>query len=237
MARCFVSDAYGGNGKSVQFHPNTTYENFVGGLAPTQTQGGLGLSFAPKPGYLMEASALASANPDRDFLLHIDEINRADLSKILGEAIYLFEPGEQRTIDLPYDFGEPHGDQLSLPSNLHVLGTMNTADRSLAIVDVAVRRRFAFTKLWPQRSVVAAQDDATMTQAFDDLMLIFVEYATSDAFDLVPGHSYFLLSPGLTAAEQLKVTLKPLLEEYLAQGYVGGFSEPIRSYLQWIESL
>ena len=53
----------------------------------------------------------------------------------------------------------------------------------------------------------------------------------------MPGHSYFLLSPGLTAAEQLKVTLKPLLEEYLAQGYVGGFSEPIRSYLQWIESL
>lgn len=237
MAERLVRDAYGGNGKSVQFHPNTTYENFVGGLAPLKTDQGLGLSFAPQPGYLMEAAALASAHPDRDFLLHIDEINRADLSKILGEAIYLFEPGEQRKIDLPYDFGKPHGDQLSLPGNLHVLGTMNTADRSLAIVDVAVRRRFAFTKLWPQRAVVAAQGDATMTQAFDDLMLIFVEYATADAFDLVPGHSYFLLSPGLSTAEQLKVTLKPLLEEYLAQGYVGGFSEPIRSYLQWIESL
>jgi 5-methylcytosine-specific restriction enzyme B len=237
MAERLVHDCYADNGKSVQFHPNTTYENFVGGLAPTQTQQGLGLSFTPNPGYLMEAAARASASPDRDFLLHIDEINRADLSKILGEAIYLFEPGEQREIDLPYDFGEPHGKRLSLPTNLHVLGTMNTADRSLAIVDVAVRRRFAFTKLWPQRAVVAAQGDATMTQAFDDLMLIFVEYATADAFDLVPGHSYFLLSPGLTAAEQLKVTLKPLLEEYLAQGYVGGFSEPIRSYLQWIESL
>ena len=72
MAQRLVHDAYADNGKSVQFHPNTTYENFVGGLAPTQTAGGLGLSFAPKSGYLMEAAALASAHPDRDFLLHID---------------------------------------------------------------------------------------------------------------------------------------------------------------------
>ena len=101
----------------------------------------------------MEAAALASAHPDRDFLLHVDEINRADLSKILGEAIYSSSQassGHDRSS--PYDFGEPPSNSLSLPSNLHVLGTMNTADRSLAIVDVAVRRRFAFTKLWPQRA-------------------------------------------------------------------------------------
>lgn len=197
LARNLVRETYGNNGNSIQFHPNTTYENFVGGLAPAHETTGVGLNFVPKPGYLMEAAAAAAADPKRAYLLHIDEINRADLSKILGESIYLFEPDEQREINLPYDFGEIQGAKLSLPNNLHVLGTMNTADRSLAIVDVAVRRRFAFAKLWPQRQVVEAQGDQTMTDAFAALIDIFVEYATDDALNLVPGHSYFLLTSGL----------------------------------------
>ncbi|MDP9236234.1 MAG: AAA family ATPase [Chloroflexota bacterium] len=232
---------YGGHGHAVQFHPNTTYENFVGGLAPSQTGEGIGLSFAPLPGYLMEAAALAAADPSRDYLLHIDEINRADLSKILGEAIYLLETGDtNRTLTLPYDFGPPFGNQFSLPENLHILGTMNTADRSLAIVDVAVRRRFAFTKLWPQLRVVEAHGGELMKDAFIKLTSIFVEHATDDAFNLIPGHSYFIQDDPTdedAAKRQLKTTLAPLLEEYLSQGYVGGFSEPIRSYLQWIDSL
>jgi 5-methylcytosine-specific restriction protein B len=232
---------YHGNGHTVQFHPNTTYENFVGGLAPTRTDEGLGLSFAPLPGYLMDAAAAAAAEPSRDYLLHIDEINRADLSKILGEAIYLLETGDKnRTLRLPYDFGAPFGNELSLPANLHILGTMNTADRSLAIVDVAVRRRFAFTKLWPQLRVVEAHGGATMQDAFIRLTSIFVEHATDEAFNLIPGHSYFIQDDPADddgARRQLKTTLAPLLEEYLSQGYVGGFSEPIRSYLQWIDSL
>ena len=134
-------------GQTIQFHPNTTYENFVGGLAPLQESGnendGLGFRFAPKTGFLIEAAAEAIQNPSRDYLLHIDEINRADLGKILGEAIYLFEPDPEspREISLAYDFGEPYFRKLQLPNNLHVLGTMNSADRSIAILDVAVRRR------------------------------------------------------------------------------------------------
>jgi 5-methylcytosine-specific restriction enzyme B len=76
-----------------------------------------------------------------------------------------------------------------------------------------------------------------MQQAFKDLVSIFVEHATDDAFPLVPGHSYFLESDEARAKQSLRVNLVPLLEEYLAQGYVGGFAEPIRGYLQGLRSL
>jgi 5-methylcytosine-specific restriction protein B len=104
----------------------------------------------------MQAAREARAQPGNSFLLHIDEINRADLSKVLGEAIFLLEAGEiaPRSLQLPYDFGPPFGRQFEVPINLHILGTMNSADRSIAIVDVAVRRRFAFVKLWPQLRVI-----------------------------------------------------------------------------------
>jgi 5-methylcytosine-specific restriction protein B len=214
-------------------------EAFIGGLAPAIAGGDLGLRFAPSPGFLMEAAAQALSDPDHNHLLHIDEINRADLAKILGEAIFLLEANANahREIDLPYDFGEPFHRKLFLPQNLHVLGTMNSADRSIAIVDVAVRRRFAFVSLWPRMSVVEQHGCATVQQAFRDLVSIFIEHATDDAFPLVPGHSYFLESDETCAKQSLQVNLVPLLEEYLAQGYIGGFAEPIRGYLQRLHSL
>jgi|SRR6516162_117772 len=124
-----------------------------------------------------------------------------------------------------------------LPKNLHILGTMNSADRSIAIVDVAVRLRFGFLSLWPQMSVVQRHGCELMQNAFRDLVSVFVEHASEDAFNLVPGHSYFLESDDTKARTSLKINLAPLLEEYLAQGYVGGFAEPIRGYLQWVRSL
>ncbi len=234
-----LKEEYEERGRSIQFHPNTTYENFVGGLAPTITNADLGLRFAPSPGFLMEAAAQALSDPGHKYLLHIDEINRADLAKILGEAIFLFEANStsDRKIDLAYDFGAPFHRTLFLPTNLHVLGTMNSADRSIAILDVAVRRRFAFLSLWPRMSVVEQYGCALMQQAFKDLISIFVEHASQDAFPLVPGHSYFLESDEVRAKQSLRVNLAPLLEEYLAQGYVGGFAEPIRGYLQRLLSL
>ncbi|MCC6540547.1 MAG: AAA family ATPase [Bryobacterales bacterium] len=230
MAGGLLQDEYAGHGRSIQFHANTTYENFVGGLAPVAAAGEIGLRFAPAPGFLMESAAKALSDPQRNYLLHIDEINRADLGKVLGEAIYLLEPDADRSreIDLPYDFGAPFHRTLRLPGNLHIIGTMNSADRSIAILDVAVRRRFAFVSLWPSRSVV--QGDP-MAEAFERILSIFVEHAPDDMLPLMPGHSYFL------KRESLQVGLVPLLEEYLAQGYVSGFAEHIRSYLQWLRAL
>lgn len=187
----------------------------------------------------MKAAQDALQKPEVPYLLHIDEINRADLSKVLGEAIFLLEPNidEQRKLALPYDFGEPFKDELSLPDNLHILGTMNSADRSIAIVDVAVRRRFAFIKLWPQMKVVQKSGGKLMQTAFMQLVSIFVEHAGEDTLALVPGHSYFLEKDDVKAAKNLKINLVPLLEEYLAQGYVASFADTVRAYLQWIESL
>jgi len=239
MALELLAEEYSGAGRTIQFHPNTTYENFIGGLAPQESGTQLGLTFAPKPGFLMESARRARDIYPRPYLLHIDEINRADLSKILGEGIYLLESQspEQRAIDLPYDFGEPFRAKLELPRNLQILGTMNSADRSIAIVDVAVRRRFAFVSLWPQMSVVEEYGCELMRKAFRRIVSVFIEHAGEDAFSLVPGHSYFLESDEAAAKVSLKVNLAPLLDEYLAQGYVTGFAEPIRTYLQWLQSL
>jgi 5-methylcytosine-specific restriction protein B len=230
---------YAGHGSVIQFHPNTTYENFVGGLAPVSSEKGLGFAFAPCKGALMRAAESASRDPSKPFLLVIDEINRADLGKVLGEAIYLLEPEAEkpREINLAYDFGAPFGAKLQLPSNLHILGTMNSADRSIAIVDVAVRRRFGFVPLWPQADEVSKQGGKLMQEAFQRLLSIFVEYATADAFNLMPGHSYFLVKDDNEAARSLRINLAPLLREYLAQGYVAAFSDSVRAYLQWLESV
>ena len=221
-------------------HPVSREHNLRGlcrRVSPADTKSDLGFRFTPKKGHLIEAAEAASRSL-KPFLLHIDEINRADMSKVLGEAIYLLEADDAtpREVKLGYDFGPPFGSQLQLPKNLHIVGTMNSADRSLAVVDVAVRRRFAFAKLWPQMSVVREGGCDLMQQAFRDLVSIFVEHASDEAFDLMPGHSYFLEKDETRAQQRLKVTLAPLLEEYLTQGYVASFAEPLRSYLQWIES-
>jgi 5-methylcytosine-specific restriction enzyme B len=239
MAMKIMGEDYHNNGTTIQFHPNTTYESFIGGLSPEKNTSELGFHFTPKKGDLMDAIVKALNSSESDYLLHIDEINRADLSKVLGEAIYLFEPRSeiQRKVKLTHDFGTPISNSLQLPGNLHILGTMNTADRSIAIVDVAIRRRFAYLKLWPQMEVVLKNSCPLMQEAFMKTISIFVEYANDEAFNLVPGHSYFLENDPEKAKKSLKVELAPLLEEYLAQGYVASFADSIRGHLQWIESL
>jgi hypothetical protein len=98
------------------------------------------------------------------------------LGKILGEAIFLLEVSSaaQRRVDLPHDFGEPSHRTFFLPANFHIIGTMNSADRSIALVDVAVRRRFAFVSLWPRMSVIEEHGCGLMKQAleWDDVTLI-----------------------------------------------------------------
>lgn len=236
MATQLLRNRYQGHGISIQFHPSTTYEDFIGGLAPIPARGDAGLQFAPKVGYLMDAVRFCLEDPDRPFLLHVDEINRADLSKVLGEAIFLFEPDETpRIVRLAHDFGPPFNQEFSIPKNLHILGTMNSADRSIAILDLAIRRRFAFAQLWPQSKVVKEYGGKICQDVFDRLFSIFLEFATDEAFDLMPGHGYFLAGDE-TARKVLTTALIPLLKEYLKQGYVAGFADEIRAYIDWVDS-
>ena len=233
MAREIIKKIYSDKGTTIQFHPGTTYETFIGGLSPVQGEKDSGLQFIPRPGQLMKAISEAAKDPKRKYLLHIDEINRADLAKVLGEAIFLLEPTEKgREVDVFYDFGAPNNTKLKLPENLHILGTMNSADRSIAILDVAVRRRFAFTSMWPSSEVLETENASEkMKDAFQRLFSIFMEEAPNDAFALMPGHAYFLGNDADTN-KLLNTGLKPLLNEYLLQGYVSGFADEIRAYIE-----
>ena len=131
--------------ETVQFHQSFAYEDFIQGFRPSKE------SFVLKNGIFYSFCQQALAHPGRDFFFIIDEINRGNLSKILGEMMMLIE-GDKRDKRhaLKLTYAEDEGDRFYVPPNLHIIGTMNTADRSLAIVDYALRRRFAFVNLTPE---------------------------------------------------------------------------------------
>lgn len=131
--------------KLVQFHPAYTYEDFFEGYrpAPGATEGTI--SFELRAGPLRQLVNRAREHPDQAFMLIIDEINRANLAKVFGELYFLLEYRDQ-AVDLLYSSDD---EGFTLPTNLYVIGTMNTADRSIALIDAAMRRRFAFVALDP----------------------------------------------------------------------------------------
>ena len=237
LSQNLLRELYNGNGTTIQFHPNTTYETFIGGLFP-ETSGNkeLGLTFSLKKGSLLEAVEAAKKAEPNNYLLVIDEINRADLAKVLGEAIFCLEPYDEREVKLNYHY-ENIGDKLMLPKNLHILGTMNTADRSIAILDVAIRRRFAFVDLWPDISVIEQLGTSESLRIYQSLLSIFIDYANDDSIALMPGHSYFIEYQGMNQIYHMKTNLLPLLKEYLANGYVPSFADNIHSFIQEVESM
>jgi 5-methylcytosine-specific restriction enzyme B len=223
----------------IQFHPARTYEDFVVGLYPRPTTGGL--AFQVRPGDLLRANQAAGSG---EHVLVIDEINRADLGRVLGESILLFEAGEsERAVHLPH-VPEGFPEAFRLHPNLRVLATRNTADRSIARMDVAIRRRFAFVEVWPELDAVAAEGVALATVAFTDTVQTFAEYADDETLRLVPGHAYFLdPRPDLGAggrddrvARRLRLELLPLLRDYLDERLCGGASEQVAGLADRIES-
>lgn len=233
LANEVLQSDFGEHGATVQFHPAVTYETFVAGISPNVHQ--QNLSFEVKAGWLVEAIRAAQ---QKDYLLVIDEINRADLGRVLGEAIYLFEPreikqGKARTVKLSF---APDGqNELSIPSGLYILGTMNSADRSIAILDLAVRRRFAFVDVWPDLDVIQQQGYPLATRAFGQLQDIFAQYAPEDALVLLPGHAYFLADSESELINRLRYELIPLLNEYLQEGRLGSCESELRAYIDWLE--
>jgi 5-methylcytosine-specific restriction protein B len=127
----------------VQFHPSYSYEDFFEGYRPAQTESG-DVTFRLQPGPMRRLASDARADPGTPHILIIDEINRGNLAKIFGELYFLLEYRDD-LIRLQYSPDEP----FSLPPNVYVIATMNTADRSIALVDAAMRRRFAFVEMHP----------------------------------------------------------------------------------------
>jgi 5-methylcytosine-specific restriction protein B len=134
--------------KLIQFHPSYTYEDFFEGFRPEASDDGT-LRFKLTSGPLRQLADDAREHPSTAYILIIDEINRGNLAKIFGELYFLLEYREQR-IRLQYS-----AEDFTLPANLYLIGTMNTADRSIALVDAAMRRRFAFVELHPAKPPVS----------------------------------------------------------------------------------
>lgn len=221
----------------IQFHPNYTYEDFIGGISPCLDGGQL--SYTLKTGIFKSICDTANlyANKNKKFLVIIDEINRADLSSVFGELMYALEYRNEY-ITLP-NFKE----KFTIPSNVYIIGTMNSIDKSLVTFDLALRRRFGFYKIMPQLS---ALDSMLAQYAIDDACLntyiarckdLNAHIANPNSrLQLGPdyqiGHAYFgKIKDFLTVANadsdfSQKITsfdlerlwmyhLEPLIEEYL----------------------
>lgn len=194
----------------VQFHPSYSYEQFVEGLRPEAVNSAI--SFRPVAGLLLDMASRSRRSADSHFLL-LDEMNRANLPRVLGELLYLFEYRDS-SIDLPYTR------QFQLPSNLFFIGTMNTADRNIRSIDAALRRRFDIFECLPDRAVLEryyaehANQVTGLLQGFDALNEALL--ARLDRHHTI-GHTFFM-APVFTPRE-LQTTwdrqIRPLIEEYL----------------------
>ena len=211
--------------KVVQFHPSYSYEDFIQGFRPTPT-GGLEL----RNGVFYQFALLAQKNPERKYVFIIDEINRGNLAKIFGELLMLIEADKRGPkFAIPLTYSENLDEAFYLPDNLCFIGTMNTADRSLAMVDYALRRRFAFVTLDPafdQPTYVAWLKERNasgelITRICDKVGALNADIEKER--DLGPGfrigHSFFCPPDGDSASEEwyrevIDGEIKPLLEEY-----------------------
>lgn len=208
----------------VTFHQSYAYEDFVEGLRPKTEQGdAMVLAFELKPGIFRSLCARAKNDPNNQYVLVIDEINRGNIAKIFGELMTLIEADKRgkQPVELPYS-----KEDFQVPGNLAIIGTMNTADRSIALLDVALRRRFAFLELLPEAELLdginvslAEEDALNIGTCLRNLNQRIVELRGAD-YQI--GHSYFLpLQEIADEVEKLNCLddiwnyqVVPLLKEY-----------------------
>lgn len=202
----------------VTFHPSYSYEDFVEGYKPQGTGTGT-LDLRLTDGVFKRLCRAAATDPDHDYLLLIDEINRGNIPKIFGELITLLERDKRgMTVVLPQS-----GETFSVPANLWVLGTMNTADRSIRLLDAALRRRFAFIELMPDTEPLGGGRVGEL-----DLVIFLAELNTRvariEGREKQIGQS-FLLEDGEPVADaerfalQFRHEILPLLQEYAYEDY------------------
>ncbi|MCK4830961.1 AAA family ATPase [bacterium] len=222
----------------ITFHQSYAYEDFVEGIKPIvdNDEEGLGnISYEVKDGILKQMVKKAMDDPSHHHALFIDEINRANISKVFGELITLIEKDKRMKwneenqawtgglrVKLPYTHSQnPNAPRFGVPVNLHIIGTMNTADRSIALLDTALRRRFDFKEMMPDPLVINEFGTPKIKSGGDEIDLLKLLDALNERIEYLYdrdhqlGHSYFL---NIKTYEELQdAILKkiiPLLQEY-----------------------
>lgn len=208
----------------VQFHQSYSYEDFIRGYRPN-SQGG----FSLKDGVFYKFTQKAISNPDKNYYFIIDEINRGNLSKIFGELMMLIEKdkrGEGYKVSLTY---QENDEKFYIPENLYIIGTMNTADRSLAMVDYALRRRFSFIDIEPafDNQLLKSHFENYLGEEMTSKIITKISRLNKeiekDSLDLGKGyrigHSYFTPTEEIDDVNTwyrniIKVEIEPLIREY-----------------------
>ena len=216
----------------IQFHQSYSYEDFIEGYRPTEN------GFIIKKGSFYKFCKLAEDDDENDYFFIIDEINRGNLSKIFGELFMLIEK-DKRGIELQLLYSD---ENFSVPPNVYIIGMMNTADRSLAMLDYALRRRFSFFTMKPGFNTIGFQtyQDSLKSDAFNKLISCIKQLNSKIAADIslgegfCIGHSYFCGLTAKTATVQtltsiIEYELIPLLKEYW-------FDEP-EKIIDWSDRL
>lgn len=216
----------------IQFHQSYSYEDFIEGYRPTEN------GFTIKKGSFYKFCKLAEDDDENDYFFIIDEINRGNLSKIFGELFMLIEK-DKRGIELQLLYSD---ENFSVPPNVYIIGMMNTADRSLAMLDYALRRRFSFFTMKPGFNTIGFQtyQDSLKSDAFKKLISCIKQLNSKIAADIslgegfCIGHSYFCGLTAKTATVQtltsiIEYELIPLLKEYW-------FDEP-EKIIDWSDKL
>lgn len=198
------------------FHPGYGYEDFVEGLRPKTIDGSM--AFEPRNGIFKDLCEAARTAPDRHFFLIIDEINRGDVPRIFGELITVIELDKR---SIPIILPVTH-QPFSVPANLFIVGTMNTADRSISLLDAALRRRFGFVELMPSGAELGSKiiGELPLGRWLDALNARLRKHLKRDARNLQIGHAYLM---SITSVPEFSRVLRdeivPLLEEYCYEDF------------------
>ena len=217
----------------VTFHQSMDYEDFVEGLKPKTTETG-GITYEVEDGIFKRICKRASVveGGKAPYILIIDEINRGNVSKIFGELITLLESDKRTGGALPITLTLPYSKEcFSVPSNLYIIGTMNTTDRSIGSIDYAVRRRFAFVTLGSDSKVIEEYysnislpegsenpKDKALSLFGDIWNFLNTHKSDISIDDLMPGHSYFMAKNKDVLKLRLEYEIIPLISEYAKDG-------------------
>ena len=201
----------------VTFHASYAYEDFIEGFRPKAGETELKLEL--RDGIMKRVAKDAIAHPDRLYVLIIDEINRADVPRVFGELMTVVEKGRRgQSVTLPTS-----AESLSIPANVIILGTMNTADQSIRSLDAALRRRFGFIELMPEPDLLSDTviDDLPLDQFLIELNKKITKFAGRER---QIGHSYFLddgasIDSAETFGEIIRTDIIPLLQEIAYDDY------------------